>query len=532
LNESVTKVVDQVKEQYQKLTPKTKKIAIISIIAVLLLSVVTVIVLNMGKGGNMTVLFKNLSSSDLTEAAGLLSDMDVKYEIDTKRGSVSVPANDELYLVGQLAMRGFPRDTLEDSVYLDEASIMTTNDDRKVLLIKDAQNRLRAIINMFDGVKDSAVTINPAVPARFVTDEGKDASASVVVFMRDRTRPTNEQVRGIIALIKASVGGLPEENIEVIDGNSMRPLTVTDDSETGAWRATELRTKIENDIESSINSKIRNLLTPVYQDGMSVETSCKVDLSRSIKEIIQYLPEEDGKGVLSRDEWERVMERAGEGVGGVVGAEVNAEVPTYPWIDMRGDEMYLLDRGEREYLVSQIKEQIQNDAADILDLSVAVVIDDVEQDPVTYAQMTNLIAAAAGIPVDEAETKVALSFIPGGWGNPPQVIDPDEPNIWQVIRANPILMYTLIGLIAVLVFLLLFLLFRRITRREEEEELDELVPKEVLIEEEPVLDLNPEDMKPTREVILKDQISEFTDLNPEISAQLIKTWLQGDELNG
>ena len=41
-----------------------------------------------------------------------------------------------------------------------------------------------------------------------------------------------------------------------------------------------------------------------------------------------------------------------------------------------------------------------------------------------------------------------------------------------------------------------------------------------------------EDILKTREEELKGQIQDFTDINPEISAQLLKTWLRGDEDNG
>ena len=47
--------------------------------------------------------------------------------------------------------------------------------------------------------------------------------------------------------------------------------------------------------------------------------------------------------------------------------------------------------------------------------------------------------------------------------------------------------------------------------------------------EEPPLELNLQDIKKTREMELKEQIKDFVDENPEISAQLIRTWLKGED---
>ena len=51
------------------------------------------------------------------------------------------------------------------------------------------------------------------------------------------------------------------------------------------------------------------------------------------------------------------------------------------------------------------------------------------------------------------------------------------------------------------------------------------------LDEEDILNTRLDQAKKTREQELRMQIGEFADLNPEIAAQLIKTWLKGGSGN-
>ena len=85
------------------------------------------------------------------------------------------------------------------------------------------------------------------------------------------------------------------------------------------------------------------------------------------------------------------------------------------------------------------------------------------------------------------------------------------------------------ALLLLLIIIVIILVVRR--RRQEEEELEELVEEEEEAEEVPaVLDMNEEllQLQNDRSMELKKNVREFAEQNAEISAQLLKNWLNGD----
>ena len=75
---------------------------------------------------------------------------------------------------------------------------------------------------------------------------------------------------------------------------------------------------------------------------------------------------------------------------------------------------------------------------------------------------------------------------------------------------------------------------KRRKKSEEEEELEELAEAGEGLEEIPMYDLNQElqEIKNDRGMELKRSIREFAEQNSEISAQLLKNWLNGGNGNG
>ena len=87
----------------------------------------------------------------------------------------------------------------------------------------------------------------------------------------------------------------------------------------------------------------------------------------------------------------------GKTVGGVVGTESNAEVPTYPGVTIEGDNIYYKDTNAINYLVSQLKEQIDHNPGNIEDLTVAVVINKSKMTEEEINNVKDLVAFSAGI---------------------------------------------------------------------------------------------------------------------------------------
>lgn len=99
-------------------------------------------------------------------------------------------------------------------------------------------------------------------------------------------------------------------------------------------------------------------------------------MSIKIQEIITYKPAtSDNKGVISESNTQTEQQLNGtSSAGGTAGTQTNADVTNYPGITVNGNVIYTKDEQSYKYLVSQVKEQIQGDAASVQDMTISVVI--------------------------------------------------------------------------------------------------------------------------------------------------------------
>ena len=186
-------------------------------------------------------------------------------------------------------------------------------------------------------------------------------------------------------------------------------------------------------------------------------------------------------------------------------------------------------------MVNQIKEQGQVSPGALDDLTVSVVINGDGYGSLRENQLLSLVGNAAGIAAADQREKIAIASAPFDGASS----DDDGSELSgfaRFIQSVPIWVFILIAvLLAVLVGVIVLLVIRKRKKEEAEEEetaIETLADGET--DEEPVLDLNKEleEMKNDRSMELKRSIREFAEQNAEISAQLLKNWLNGGDQNG
>ncbi len=314
------------------------------------------------------------------------------------------------------------------------------------------------------------------------------------------------------------------KNVAVIDGNGEEVSASQEDSQEGA---TALKLNIEKQIEASLKAKILELFQPVFgQENIRVSVNCSVDLDKKIKEIIEYIPSEDNKGVLSKSNSTYEIQGEGEVTAGVPGTETNADVPVYPGVTTDGNDIYFKDDRALEYLVSQVKEQIQSDAGELTDTTVSVAVDSASLTPAKAGEMRQAIAIAAGIAPELADTKIAIFNAEFYTPEPEQIT-----GITAILNANPMLKIIIPAILA-LILALIVVAMVIVKKAKLKKRVQELAAAEEAQRAQDTQELvRLDELGKTREEELKSQIQDFTDINPEISAQLLKTWLRGEEEN-
>ena len=179
-----------------------------------------------------------------------------------------------------------------------------------------------------------------------------------------------------------------------------------------------------------------------------------------------------------------------------------------------------------------MKEEGQIDPGELEDLTVSVAINGNGYGSLRENQIRSLVGNAAGIAADAQEEKIAIVSAPFDG------VDTDDESqeasaqgilesipLWAIIAAA--------ALILLLIIVIIVLVLRR--RKQDEEEVEELIEEEAEQEEvQAVLDMNEEllQLQNDRSMELKKNVREFAEQNAEISAQLLKNWLNGGVADG
>jgi flagellar M-ring protein FliF len=332
-------------------------------------------------------------------------------------------------------------------------------------------------------------------------------------------------------------GQIPSENVTVLDGNGRDVSSTT--GTASKLGTTELKLSLERELESVRENDIVRFLEPIFGEGkVRVTVRCTIDIDKKIKEIINYYPNEDNKGVLSGESGTTEIIRDEEATGGVPGTESNAEIPVYPGVTVQGDEVYFNSQWDMDYLVSQMMEQVESDSYSITDMAVSVAIDSPQLSAARVDDIKGAIANIAGISAVDKDTKIAIlsdQFIASDGSEEP--VEPWNEVVFLWFSLKDLIVY---GGIALLFIVLLVVIFVAAGKAKKNKEKNAGKPRQTSGRAQQTLGYAAEpeyvetvapigEVANSREAELKNQIGEFSSNNPDISAQLIRTWLKGVE---
>ena len=575
----IKKVIDPLRNFWGKLTKKTKIVFFVCLGAAIVLAVVASAVMNRTQ---YTVLYSGISSDEGQQITNELQTMGADYKYSGTTIYIDKTKEDSARM--QLANEGYPKSAPNYDFFTKNVGVMTTDEERKLIEKYQLEERLGAVIKTLDSVDTAYVTISLPESTNYAWEDNKaSASASVAIGLVDGKSLDSKQVNGIKQLISKSVPNLTADNVTVMDTSTGDELSASSSEAEGSTQITlsEFKLKIEKQYEDSLQKKILNLLAQAYgKNNLSVSVTSKMDLDKKIQDIVTYTPStSDGKGVVSRSvETHETALNGNSAVGGVAGTESNSDTTTttYPGVTVNGNVITTKDSKTYDYLVSKVEEQIQSDAAALDDLTVAVVINTDSMTDAKKQEVTSLVANAAAVDV----SKVAVMAAEPASSAAESQAQPTLGDIAGELAGNKVILIA-VGVLLLLLILLAVLISakRRNARREQLlANLQPAVPPEQEIgeaelsgeeEEGPMLSeeegLEPEEgaeneeegeegMDETSEnppeseeeepvesieeirnasggadERVKNELQDFSDNNPEIAAQLIRSWLKGDD---
>lgn len=533
-------MVEKIKAYWEKakevLGKVSKKIWIA--LAAVLVVVIAAIAFVASSNNEYVVLFSDLNSSDVSTIVTYLETNGITdYRLENG-DTVLVPAAQEPYLKMRLVAQDYGTSGFAYNYYTENVGMLSTESERNRAWLISLEEKLRACIITMDGVKDAQVNLSPGEDNTYVLDSGNkvEASASVMVTMRDGRVLSDEQATAIRALVSKRISGLSVEYVEILD--SMGNLYTADDDTKMSSDSSALKLQLEEKYNNLTRTNVMQVLVPLFgAENVKVGVSCTVDVNRTTQaDTAINLPEwaTNGEGIIGSKIYDNyIVREEGENAGGNVGTTTNSDLPTYVENEVQpdGTEAQVGASGQIDYDNPRTETYTERTAGYLTDCMVSVSINSTLAGAIDTESLKLHVARAAGISDEYAASKISIYTAP--FYVAPTVEEPT----WT-LPVDEWVVYAALGGLLLFVLILLLILSGNKKRRKKKEA--ELLAQQQLELEQMLAAVPQEDstgadvmnIKNEKSMELRKDIRKFADESPEIAAQIVKSLLRGGDNDG
>lgn len=510
--------------------PKPKRNKIIIIAAIILLVIIAItLFLNIGSK-KYKVLYQNIDKEEAGTIYADLQEMGVEPQLN-KAGEVMVPKDKYDQCLLQLAAKGYPKSALPYDVFASHSGLTTTETEKKQWLLYQLQDRIQSTLTRIDGVKNATVTITVPEKTDYVWDKvnNKDlATAAVLLDFKAGKTLGDDQITAIKNLVASSVPKMDAKNVTIVDSATMLELNVgADTANLGSGNNSNLQ--FEQTVQKQIEDNIRRILTPRYgADGVVAVAKVTLNYDKMLTEKNELVPNKDGDGYVSHTEGNYGLGNKKPN-GGIAGEENNTDIPEYGFVGPNdgkpNDHPY---SWLTDYQYGYIKTQIEKGNAILDKATVSVMVDDSSLTRQEKEELTEIVSKSADVPT---EFIVVSSFVSENQSQGKQKGFFEKVPMWAYI----VLAATLIIIIALVVLIII------VKRKRKNDNEQELLDMQAQIDEEQMklqaeiddykkqladMASSPDDAK---ENAIMTEVRDFAKANPEITANLLRSWLKEDE---
>jgi flagellar M-ring protein FliF len=525
---------------------KNTRIITLAVVGAMLAALIVLIALS--SRTDFEVLYTGVSAEEISEITSALSTLGVQARIDGS--TVSVPRDTVDNARMQLAMQGFPKSTFNYNIWNDGVGMFSTDAERKEIQRQQLEQNIRATLRVLTPVQDALVIVHPSEQNRYVMSADRRlASAQVTLTLHQGVRLTSAQIEGIHNLVLTSVPELTRENLRIINQDGI--TLIADDANNAEsnlaldMQRMNMQFEFQRTMENRLRASVEDLLAGTVRD-FRVAVNVRLNFSEWESQRREYEGvniDENGfqHGVVDFEE-RLVAWNAIDVDGGLVGTTTNADIsPDYPtWIGGEGNEAYFERSEYLKYLVNEYNTFSRSNGFDIDMISVAVQIDEgvLTQDQIDEYRM--LLANTVGTSIEYVSVRPTNFLLEA---------PTPAPGVGGASPYRNMLIFIIISLGALLIILFMLAIMssgskkrRMIKARASAYAGATPAFDDVSLGGYNTFEAAPEEEEEkiklqsllggdgeTRDALLKNEIREFAKTNPDIVAQLIRTWIrEGD----
>ncbi len=317
------------------------------------------------------VLFSNLSTTDAARITEKLKEQRIPFQLKEGGSVVLVPDDIVYQLRLDLAGQGLPRGSSVGFEIFDDISFGTTEFVQRLKYQQALEGELARTIMQFDSVDQARVHIVTSGENLFAEPE-KPATASVVLRLVQGGVLDPRELQGIVNLVACGVEGLRPENVTVVDMAGGLLSKGQDAMSAGGLSRSQL--DYQRRLEQSLETRIQTMLEPVVgANNVIARVSTDVDFRQVNISEEAYDPD----STVARSE--QIQKESSQGGRNLPGGSPDTR---YQVVDQQPEGVAgTLSRGfEKEntvinYEINRVNRQIINSVGGITRLTAAVIID-------------------------------------------------------------------------------------------------------------------------------------------------------------
>lgn len=458
------------------------------------------------------VLFANVSQGDAGNITATLKSQNVPYKLVDGGTTIMIPDDKVDQTRIDLAMANKLPNSTSGFELFDKTNMMTTDQDRKIMYQRALTGELERSISSLNEVQSARVIL--VTPSQSVFDDSTDkkASASVILTLKGNTI-SNSAVQGIVALTSASVENLNPDNVKVVDSNGNVLADGSNDDDNSLTGGNSKVLQMKQQYENQLTQKLNALLAPIYGAGKyQVAINVDLDFNSVERNTVKYTnPNIRSENLQIAGNNANNQQTSGQpdNAANVAGA--------------KKDQDGTFNRTINNELDTDTT-KIINAPGSVQRITASVALNGNAGNAISSDQVQTMVANAIGLNPKRGDTvniqDIAFAKTKTNATSSTAPTKKDN-NLW---------IYLAVAAGIITLGLATFFIIRSRRRRAEEDEYEEYedeieevveAPKSAPVE----LDENAESVVESK----TNQAKEFATKNPDIVADLVKTWVREDK---